>query len=128
VSAAGALVGLGLDSVDLARFGRALQRQPKLADRLFTGSERAYAAGLANPVPSLAVRFAAKEATMKALGVGLWSFAWEDVEVVRSDGGAPSLVVTGRAAQLAERAGVRQWMVSLTHTETVASAVVGALA
>ena len=76
-----------------------------MAERLFTAGERAYAAGLANPVPSLAARFAVKEAVMKALGVGLGAFAWTDVEVVRQSSGVPSSSVRGRAAALAARAG-----------------------
>ena len=124
----GALVGIGIDSVDIPRFGEMLARRPGLAPRLFTPGEQRYAAGLANPVPTLAARFAAKEAVMKALGVGLGAFGWADVEVVRSPGGAPDLVVTGRAASLASRQGVGAWLLSITHTATVASAVVAAVA
>jgi holo-[acyl-carrier protein] synthase len=121
------LVALGIDSVDIPRFGDVLERRPAMADRLFTAAEQEYAAGLANPVPSLAARFAAKEAVMKALGVGLGAFRWGDVEVVRAESGAPRLAVTGRAAELGQRLGIGTWLVSLTHTASVASAVVGAL-
>jgi holo-[acyl-carrier protein] synthase len=124
----GALLGLGIDSVDVPRFGQILERRPALAHRLFTAGEQAYAAGLANPVPTLAARFAAKEAVMKALGVGLGAFGWADVEVVRGSGGAPRLVVRGRAAALAAEQAVGGWHLSLTHTATVASAVVAAVA
>jgi holo-[acyl-carrier protein] synthase len=113
--------------VDVPRFALVLERRPALADRLFTAGEQQYAAGLANPVPTLAARFAAKEAVMKALGVGLGAFAFADVEVVRRDGGAPVLVVTGRAAALAAEQRVGAWHLSLTHTATVASAVVAAV-
>lgn len=126
--AAGALVGIGLDSVDIPRFAVMLGRRAALAPRLFTDHERAYAGGLADPVPSLAARFAAKEAVMKSLGVGLGSLDWWDVEVRRRTSGRPTLVVVGRAAALAARRGVAGWQVSLTHTDTVASAVVAALA
>ncbi len=124
----GALLGLGVDSVDIPRFAQVLDRRPGLALRLFTHGEQHYAAGLANPVPSLAARFAAKEAVMKALGVGLGAFEWVDVEVVRASSGAPSLVVTGRAASLADGRGITGWHLSLTHTDTVASAFVAAVA
>jgi holo-[acyl-carrier protein] synthase len=120
------LIGLGLDSVDVPRFGEVLRRRPAMAGRLFTAGEQAYAAGLVDPVPSLAARFAAKEAVMKSLGVGLGAFSWADVEVVRAESGTPSLQVTGRAADLAGGLGVRSWLLSLTHTASVASAVVGA--
>jgi holo-[acyl-carrier protein] synthase len=124
----GALVGIGIDSVDIPRFAVMLGRRAALRTRLFTDHERAYAGGLVNPVPSLAARFAAKEAVMKSLGVGLGALDWWDVEVRRRSSGRPVLVVTGRAAGLAERLGVDSWQVSLTHTASVASAVVAALA
>lgn len=124
----GGLIGLGLDSVDVARFATMLGRRAGLRTRLFTEHERAYADGLANPVPSLAARFAAKEAVMKSLGVGLGALDWWDVEVRRQRSGEPVLTVTGRAATLAARRGVNDWRLSLTHTQSVASAIVAALA
>ena len=123
----GALVGIGIDSVDIERFAAVLTRRASLAQRVFTAGEREYAVQLADPAPALAARFAAKEAAMKALGVGIGSIDWPDVEVVRSGHGEPLLSVTGRAAALAAGRGIRSWLVSLTHTETVASAVVAAL-
>jgi holo-[acyl-carrier protein] synthase len=124
----GGLLGLGIDSVDIPRFAEIMGRRPALAERLFSAGERRDAAGLANPMPTLAGRFAAKEAVMKALGVGLGAFGWADVEVERQAGGAPRLVVTGRAATLAAGRGVVGWHLSITHTATVASAVVAATA
>jgi holo-[acyl-carrier protein] synthase len=129
VSGAGrGLLGLGIDDVDIARLAAMLERRPALADRLFTPLEQAYTRPMRRPVPSLAARFAAKEAVMKALGVGLGAFDFTDVGVRRDGLGPPVLVVEGRAAALAAERGVTGWMVSLTHTDTVASAVVAALA
>jgi holo-[acyl-carrier protein] synthase len=113
--------GVGVDAVDVARFGAALDRHPRIAARLFTDGERADGAG---DVQRLAVRFAAKEAAMKALGRGLGAFGWHDVEVVHLDGGAPSLRVCSGAASIATARGVSRWHVSLTHTATVAVAMV----
>jgi holo-[acyl-carrier protein] synthase len=121
------VIGLGIDAVDIDRFRTVLARRPNMAERLFTEGERAYAAKLADPAPSLAARFAAKEAVMKALGVGIGAFAFTDVEVVRAPSGQPSLSVRGGAAALAGRRGVRRWHVSLTHTSTLAEAVVAAM-
>ena len=116
------MIGIGIDAVDVERFGIVLARRPAMATRLFTPGE------LARPaVRSLAARFAAKEAAMKALGVGLGAFGFHDVEVVRADSGAPSLAVTGRAADLAAAARVSSWKVSLTHTDLIAEAIVVAL-
>ncbi len=123
----GQLLGIGLDVVDIPRLARMLGRRPGLRGRLFTEHERAYAESMASPAVTYAGRFAVKEALMKSLGVGLGSVDWWDVETVRRDGGRPQLVVRGRAASLAAALGVGDWQVSISHTDTVASAVVAAL-
>jgi holo-[acyl-carrier protein] synthase len=123
-----AMIGLGIDAVDVPRFRQVLSRRPAMTSRLFTEGERRYASGLHDPVPSLAARFAAKEAVMKALGVGLGAFAWHDVEVERDPTGRPSLLLRGAAASLSEDMGVGKWHVSLTHTAALAEAVVAAVA
>jgi holo-[acyl-carrier protein] synthase len=121
------VIGLGIDAVDIGRFRIVLARRPGIAERLFTAGERDYAARHADPAPSLAARFAAKEAVMKALGVGIGAFRFTDVEVVRLASGQPSLVIRGAAAALASEQGVGKWLVSLTHTSSLAEAVVAAL-
>ena len=118
------MIGVGLDAVEVDRFRRVLSRTPGVARRVFTEDERSYGAAALDPAPRLAARFAAKEAAMKALGVGLGAVDWHDVEVVRADSGAPALRVTGRAAALAAAQGVTAWRVSLTHTDTAAEAIV----
>ena len=120
------MIGLGTDVVDLERFRLALDRTPSLEDRLFTTGERALAASRRDPIPALAARFAAKEAVMKVLGVGLGAIDWHDVEVVREESGRPRLEITGRAAALATKAGVTVWHLSLSHSDLVAIAVAAA--
>ena len=119
----GEVVGVGIDAVDVERFRVVLGRRRGFADRVFTEAERAEASARHDPVPGLAARFAAKEAVMKSLSVGLGAFDFADVEVVRGEGGAPALTVTGRAAELAQARAVGGWHVSLTHTGTVAMAI-----
>jgi holo-[acyl-carrier protein] synthase len=121
------VIGIGIDAVDVDRFRTVLERRPGMAERLFTDGERAYCARLSDAAPSLAARFAAKEATMKALGVGLGAFRFTDVEVIRLASGRPTLSVRGAAAALAAEQGVARWLVSLTHTSSLAEAVVAAL-
>ncbi len=121
------MLGIGIDAVDIGRFREVLDRRPRLAHRLFTDAEQAYGARSLDPAPRLAARWAAKEAVMKALGVGLGAFAFSDVEVVSAPSGAPSLVLRGAAAALADRQGVSAWRLSLTHTATLAGAVAVAL-
>jgi len=121
------MIGIGIDAVEVDRFRRALRKRPGIADRLFTPAERAYGERARDPAERLAARFAAKEAVMKALGVGLGAFAFRDVEVVKAPSGAPSVVLSGRAAHLAATLGVTEWRLSLTHTTMVAEAVAVAL-
>jgi holo-[acyl-carrier protein] synthase len=111
------IAGVGIDVVDVERFGRVLARTPRLAERLFTEDER----GL--PLASLAARFAAKEALAKALGapVGLH---WLDACVVKDDDGRPHLQVTGTVAARAAELGVASLHLSLSHDAGIASAVV----
>ena len=118
------LIGVGLDTVDVGRFRAVLARRPGMIERMFSASEREAMSARLDPVPGYAARFAAKEATMKALHSGLGAFDLADVEIVRSPGGAPVLVASGRAASLAASLGVSRLDVSLTHTSTLASAVV----
>ena len=121
------MIGIGNDLVDIARFRRALERTPTLRERLFTEGERSYADARADPTERYAVRFAAKEAVMKALGVGLGDIQLRDIEVQRAESGAPQIVLHGTAAELAESRGVQRWLVTLSHSETVAQAIVVAL-
>jgi holo-[acyl-carrier protein] synthase len=121
------LIGIGNDLVDIDRFRKALERTPSLRERLFTDEERSYADARADPTERYAVRFAAKEAVMKALGVGLGEIQMRDIEVQRAESGAPQLVLHGTAAELAAARGVRQWLITLSHSDTVAQAIVVAL-
>lgn len=123
----GEVVGVGLDAVEIDRFRRSLERTPTMRTRLFTAGELADVARRHDPVPGLAARFAAREAAMKALGVGLGAFGFHDLWVVRSPSGAPVLEATGSAAELMHRLGVDAWQVSLTHTDRTAQAVVLAI-
>lgn len=121
------MIGIGTDLVELERFRLAMERTPRLLDRLFSADERAYAERRRDPTERYAARFAAKEAVMKAMGVGLWRFPLRDIEIVRAESGQPSVLLHGRAADLAREQGVSSWRLSLTHTVSVAHAVAVAL-
>ena len=111
--------GVGLDLLEIDRLERALARRPRLAERLFSDAERAYAATRARPGQHLAARFCAKEAVAKALG--LPALHWREIEVT---GGAAEaeLRLHGSAARRAQELGV-EVRISLTHTHTTAGAV-----
>jgi holo-[acyl-carrier protein] synthase len=121
------VIGIGTDLVELDRFRLALQRTPRIVERLFSDAERAYALKQPDPTERFAARFAAKEAVLKAMGIGLWQFPLRDIEVVRADSGQPSVVLHGRAATLAAEQGVTSWRLTMTHTDRVASATAVAL-
>jgi holo-[acyl-carrier protein] synthase len=111
------IIGVGIDVVDVERFGETLDRTPALRERLFTLTERHL--GLA----SLAARFAAKEALAKSLGAPA-GLRWLDATVVQDANGRPSLRVTGSVAARAEDLGVDSFHLSLSHDAGIASAVV----
>jgi holo-[acyl-carrier protein] synthase len=112
-----AIIGVGIDVVDIDRFVESLLRTPGLTERLFTSHE-------AERRPaSLAARFAAKEALAKALGAPQ-GLQWHDATVRRGDDGRPHLVVNGTVEARAEALGVHAMHVSLSHDAGIASAVV----
>lgn len=115
-----ATVGVGIDVVDVARFALALERRPQLKNRLFTSQELRDAA---EQVPRLAARFAAKEAVLKSLAVGLGATAWTSIEVMRADSGAPSIALHGTALALANARGIDGWHLSLSHVGSIATAM-----
>jgi holo-[acyl-carrier protein] synthase len=125
--ATGTVVGIGTDLVECDRFRLALERRPRIAERLFSEEEREYAFRHREPVPPLAARFAAKEAVMKAMGVGLWKFAMRDVEVTKLASGQPEIALHRKAAALAAERGVAEWLLTLSHTDSMAIAVAVAL-
>ena len=121
-----AVAGLGTDLARVARFRRFLAEDKQtLLERLFTAGERAYALAKADPAPYLAARFAAKEAGMKAFGLG-WrdGLSWHDFEVVRDPLGRPDLELSGRAAELAAERGIKAVHLSYSHDGDYAVATV----
>lgn len=102
------IIGIGVDMVDVERFGRQLEKAPKLRERLFTPAERAL------NLESLAARFAAKEAVAKALSAPA-GMNWQHCQIGRENSGEPYVVLTGTVADVADAKGIRRWHLSLTH-------------
>jgi holo-[acyl-carrier protein] synthase len=119
------ITGLGVDIVEIDRMKAALERRPRLKERIFSADERAYCEKRSRPEVHYALRFAAKEAVLKALGTGFSGMRFTDVEVVREQSGRPVPRLSGRAAQVAAELGIVEMHLSLsfTHTTAVASAV-----
>jgi len=116
--------GIGTDLVDVARFRGVLERTPGVVDRLFTGAELDVVAPRRDRVPGLAARFAAKEAVMKAMHCGMADVAFTEIEVRGGGESAPTVVLSGRAAERAAACGIGVWHLSLTHTDDLAHAMV----
>ena len=111
------MAGIGIDLLEIGRLERALERHPRLAERVFTPAERDYAASRARPGRHLAARFAAKEAVVKALGLS-GGFGLGEIEVLAGE--PPRARLSGRAA---EAAAGRKVEISLTHSREHAAAV-----
>lgn len=120
------IVGSGVDLCEVPRIESAIARHGRrFIERIFTEGEIAYAESKANRYERYAARFAAKEAGMKALGTG-WrgGIAWRDFEVANLSSGQPTLRFYGKAAEIAEKLGVRSVALSITHTAGQALAMV----
>ena len=112
----------GIAIIEISRVRRVLEQYgQRFLDRIFTPAEIAYCRERA---PNLAARFAAKEATMKALGTGVRGVGWKDIETVRHESGAPSVLLHGRAKRRAQRLGIRDISLSLSHSREYAVAFV----
>jgi holo-[acyl-carrier protein] synthase len=115
------IVGLGVDICEIARMERALARHPTMRERVFTPDEIAYCDRKARPAESYAGRFAAREATIKALG-GYLGKRWQDISVARHPSGAPSIALAGEAAERAGSLGISRILITFTHEKTNAVA------
>jgi holo-[acyl-carrier protein] synthase len=116
----------GVDLVDIGRIHDAIERHGmRFVARVFTETEQRESGG--RPA-SFAARFAAKEATAKALGCGIGDVSWLDIEVRGDENHAPRLYLHGNGNKLAQKLGLSDWSVSLSHTESQAVAFVVALA
>lgn len=119
------VAGLGVDIIEIERMRKVLERTPSFREKAYSETERAYCDARALPEIHYALRFAAKEAVMKALGVGIFGVGIRDVEVVNDEKGRPHAVLHGKAAKIAEEQGVVEMHLSLSYTHDlgVANAV-----
>ena len=120
------IVGLGMDLIELERIGAVYARhKERFVERILTPAERDYVLRYADPVASLAGRWAAKEAALKALGTGLAAgIGWHDVEILPDERGKPVLTLHRLAAEQARSMKADSFHVSITHSVLFAAATV----
>ncbi len=120
------LLGIGIDMVETERVERSLERfGEKFVQRLFTEGEVAYCQSMKFPARHFAARFAAKEALSKAFGTGIGkAMGWRDIDVRKKESGEPFVVLSGGAESLAHKRGVHAVLISLSHTQGHAVAVI----
>lgn len=121
----GPVIGMGVDLVSIARIRQVVERHgDRFLSRVFTHGEQAYCMGKKDPHPSLAARFAAKEAVSKAFSTGIGAeLNWTSIEVIRGEREEPSIVLDSKGAILLEHVGGSAVLISLTHTDEHAMAV-----
>lgn len=120
------VLGIGVDLVECARIEHSLERfGDRFLHRVFTDGEIAYSRSMKFPARHLAARFAAKEAVSKAFGTGIGkSMGWRDIDVQKRESGEPFLVLTGGAQELAANRGVSSTLITLSHTDHHAMAMI----
>jgi holo-[acyl-carrier protein] synthase len=120
------VLGIGVDLVECARIQHSLDRfGDRFLHRVFTDGEVAYSMSMKFPARHLAARFAAKEAVSKAFGTGIGkAMGWRDIDVRKKPSGEPFLVFSGGAEELAKRRGLTSALITLSHAEHHAVAMI----
>lgn len=115
---------IGVDIIDIERIKKTLERTPSFLDKVFTPQEREYCLLKRNPYPSLAARFAAKEAVRKLDPAFISGLAWNNIEVINSPQGKPEIILHGQAQKRAQQINLKEIKVSLSHSNHQAIAAV----
>ena len=120
------VVGVGIDQIEVSRIRDSLEKHgDHFLKKIFSENEQTYCQNKADPAPCLAARFAAKEATAKAMGTGFGpEFGWLDSEISNGEAGEPILSFSEKGESLLKTKGASRALISLTHLEAVASAIV----
>ena len=120
------VLGIGIDLVENARIQHSIERfGERFLHRVFTAGEIAYCQSMKFPERHFAARFAAKEALSKAFGTGIGkAMGWHDIDIRKKPSGEPFLVLTGGAEDLATQRGVKNALITLSHTDHHAMAVI----
>lgn len=116
------IIGIGTDIIEIDRVEKAIARNSKFLEKIFTTDEIAYFDSRNNLMTTIAGTFAAKEAVSKVFGTGIRGLKWTDIEVMRDELGKPSIVLTGGAKALADHMMITEIFLSISHCEAYAVA------
>lgn len=119
------VVSVGVDLIEIERIEAAMTRRPRFADRVYTPGEKEFCESKIRPWKHWATRFAAKEAVMKALGVGPGQAGWREIEIAGS--ARPTVILSGNAAERARELGITRIEISLSHSREHAIAIAAAM-
>jgi len=117
------IFGIGTDIIEIDRVKKALQRNPKILNRLFTEYEITYFQSRNMNIQHIAGGFCAKEAVVKALGTGIRGFSWKEVEILRGSSGKPMVKLYSKAKEIASKSKICTISISISHSESYAMAV-----
>lgn len=114
--------GIGIDIIEIERITNAIDKNKRFLQRIFTNQEIHYFSKRGYPINTIAGSFAAKEAVMKALGTGLRNFKWTDIEIHRNDLGKPSVMLYNNAEETANKNGIQEILITISHSKNYAVA------
>jgi len=117
------MIFVGTDIVEIERIRKAAERHPAFWERVLTPQEKAYCLAQGNPIQSLAGRFAAKEAVLKCLGIGLFRLSWHDLEICTDSLGCPMVKLKASLDQILARKNIAAVSLSISHCQSYAMAV-----
>lgn len=117
------MIYVGTDIVEIERIRQVVKRHPAFWDRVLTPQEKSYCQSQGNPVQSLAGRFAAKEAVLKCLGLGLFRLSWQDLEICSDSLGSPVVKLKASLDQVIAKKNIKEISLSISHCKSYAVAV-----
>jgi len=116
------IIGTGIDIIEIDRIKRILNKYPGFLKRIFAREEIKYFNNRKMSIATVAGGFAAKEAVVKALGTGVRQFGWKEVRILRDELGKPVVIIKGKAKLVTQNAGIREVLVSISHSRRYAVA------